>query len=152
MPQPHLSLTFNPSTIVTNQTGLHTRYAWKWHDVEQFLFIYFSLSFFFGLLMILCFFYYYYLSRVSWIFCAFLFFLFGIFFLSFFFYYFSKSVLFTCTIFRGANRKYYFCECLNRIRCFISTSFYSINYLWNVFIIYTIVFSFFFCDRGYKLT
>lgn len=144
MPQPHLSLTFNPSTIVTNQTGLHTRYAWKWHDVEQFLFIYFSLFFFWFIDDIVLFFiiiiyrvYRGYSVPSSFFYSEFFFF-------PFFFYYFSKSVLFTCTIFRGANRKYYFCECLNRIRCFIPTSFYSINYLWNVFIIYTIVFSFFF--------
>lgn len=149
MPQPHLSLAFNPSTIVTNQTGLRTRYAWKWHDVEQFLFIYFSLLFFpfffFGLLMILCFF-------LSLLFivdipCLPLFFYseFFSFFLLFF-----KECAFYGTIFRGANRKYYFWKCLNRIRCFILNSFYCINYLWSVFIICAIVFSSF-CDRGYKL-
>lgn len=144
MPQPHLSLAFNPSTIVTNQTGLRTRYAWKWHDVEQFLFIYFSLLFFP--------FFFWFIDDIVLFFIIIIyrgysvpssFFLFGIFFL---FLLFFKECAFYGTIFRGANRKYYFWKCLNRIRCFILNSFYCINYLWSVFIICAIVFSFF-CDR-----
>ena len=146
MPQPHLSLAFNPSTIVTNQTGLRTRYAWKWHDVEQFLFIYFSLLFFpfFFFLFFFCFvFFFFFFIIYRGYSVPSSFFLFGIFFL---FLLFFKECAFYGTIFRGANRKYYFWKCLNRIRCFILNSFYCINYLWSVFIICAIVFSFF-CDR-----
>lgn len=148
MPQPHLSLAFNPSTIVTNQTGLHTRYAWKWHDVEQFLFIYFSLlffPFFFWFIDDIVLFFIIIIYRGYSVPSSFFYSEFFSFFLLFF-----KECAFYGTIFRGANRKYYFWKCLNRIRCFILNSFYCINYLWSVFIICAIVFSSF-CDRGYKL-